>query len=108
MEGGELRSYPIWRASRVSGAAFCCDRILILVIEPGIEKRPSTVHFGCSDVSVPVGHRSEAGPSVQVHAGQAKSWWDECPSLLAVRPQSLAVLVQFGIETPRPPARENF
>src|SRR5262249_58569891 len=63
--------------------------------------------LGRADISVPIGNRTETGPGVQIHAGQAKGWWNECTSLLAVGTQSFAVFVQFCIEAAGTPSGEN-
>src|SRR5262244_1976343 len=70
VERGELRRHPIGRAARVSGAALCGYGVLILVIETSIEERPVAVHLANSNIGVPVGNRSEAGPGVQINASQ--------------------------------------
>ena len=45
---------------------------------------------------------------MQIHAGQTKGWWNECPGLLTIRTKRFAVFVQFRIKAPRPPSGENF
>src|SRR6185295_12246774 len=60
------------------------------------------------DVGVPVRHRTEAGPGVEVYARQAERRRNQRARLPAVGPEGLAVLVQDGVEAPGTPAREHF
>jgi hypothetical protein len=89
----QFRCQSVRCASRVSGPVFRGDRILVLVVEASVEECPSAMHLAYADISVPVRNRAEAGPRVQIHAGQTKGRRDEGPRLLAIRPKSFAVLV---------------
>src|SRR5215469_1489652 len=93
MERCQFRRQFVRCASRISGPVFSGDRILVLVVEASIEECPSAMHLAYANISVPVRNRAEAGPRVQVHAGQTKGRRNEGPRLLAVRPKSFAVLV---------------
>src|SRR4029079_8059201 len=95
---------PVRRAACVVAAAFGRHRKLILVGEARVEERARAVHLGRADIGVPVGHRAETGPGVQVDAGETECGWDERSSLAAVRTQRLAVLVELGVEAPGAPA----
>src|SRR6185503_12086449 len=49
-----------------------------------------------------------AGPGVQVHPRQSECGRNQRARLPAIGPEGLAVLVQDGVKTPGPPAREHF
>jgi hypothetical protein len=93
MERGQFRCQFVRCASRVSGPAFRGDRILIFVVEASVEECPGTMHLAYANIGVPVRNRTEAGPRVQVRAGQTESRRDERSRLLAIGPKSFAVLV---------------
>src|SRR5215831_6936449 len=107
MKRGQFRCQFVRCTAHVSGSAFRGDWILIFVVEASVEECPRGMHLAYADISVPVRNRAEAGPSVQIHAGQTESGRDKGSCLPAIGPKSFAVLVQFRIEAARPPAREN-
>src|SRR5262249_2870692 len=107
MKSGELGGNDIRLAPRISGTALRGDRILLLVVQPGVEEGSRAVHLGGGDIGVPVGHGSEAGPGVEVDAGEAESWRNDGAGLLPIGPEALAVLVELGVEAARAPAGDD-
>jgi hypothetical protein len=77
------------------------------ILEPGVDVDPRAMHLGYGDERIPVGHRTEPGPRVQVDAGQSERRRHQRARLLAVRAKGLAVLVEFGVEAPWAPTREH-
>ena len=107
MQRGQLGCRLVRRIPRIAGATLRRDRILILVVEPGIDERRRAMHLGPRDVSVPVGDRSEAGPSGEVHAGQPERGRKEGAGPLAVGTKILIILVQLRVVARWFPAGEN-
>jgi hypothetical protein len=65
------------------------------------------MHFGRSDLRIPVRDGAKSSPSVEVNAGEPKRRGNQCASSLAIGPEGLPVLVQFGIKASRTPAVEH-
>ncbi len=107
MQRSQLGCGLVRRIPRIARAALRGDGILILVVEPGIEERRRAVHLGPCDVGIPVGDRSESGPSGEVYAGQAERGRDEGAGPLAVGTKGLAILVELGVVAAWAPAGEN-
>src|SRR5262245_12255307 len=107
MKGRELRRHQIRLAVRVVEAAPCRNRILRFVGEALVEESPRTVHFTRPYVRVPIRDRSKPRPRVEVHARQTERRWNQRAGLFAVRAERFAVVVEYGIEPTRPPAREH-
>src|SRR5690349_19457859 len=85
VQRGELGRQLVWRTARVARVALGGDGELILVVEARVEECSRAVHLGRSDIGVPVWDRSEAGPRVEIHAGESECRRYERASLLAVR-----------------------
>src|SRR5579864_919819 len=102
--GGEL----VGLAARVVGFTPSGNGIHALVTEPGIKESALAMHFGGANICVPVGHRPESGPSVKVYAGQPIGWRDQCAGPLAVRSETLSVLVEFGVKATWTPTCQDF
>src|SRR5262249_4965583 len=101
VKSGELGGNDIRLAPRISGTPLRGDWILLLVVQPGVEEGSRAVHLGRGDIGVPVGHGSEAGPGVEVDAGEAESRRNDGAGLLPIGPEALAVLVELGVEATR-------
>src|SRR5690348_17452623 len=92
--GGKLIGFT----SGVVFAAFGGDGISALVVEASIIKRARPMHFCSTNVGVPVGHRPEPCPGVQVDSSQTVGRRNKCAGPLSVGSEPLPVLVELGIK----------
>ena len=93
MKRGQFRCQCVRFASHVPFPAFRGDGVLIFVVEASVEECAGAMHLAYANISIPVWNRAEAGPCVQVHAGQTESRRDQGSRLFAIGPKSFAVLV---------------
>src|ERR1051326_8263634 len=103
----QLAAHEIGRAAGIERTALRRHRVLVRIVEPLVEERSRAVHLGRRDIGVPVRHRAESGPGVEVHAGKTKRGGYQRARLSAVGPEGPAVLVQYGVEATRTPARQH-
>src|SRR6266705_3628259 len=104
MKRGKLGRDEVGRAARIPRAAPRGHRILDGIAQALVEESPRAVHLRHGDVGVPVRHRAEARPRVEVHAGEAERGRNQRARLPAVRTEGFAVLVELGVEAPGAPA----
>lgn len=71
----EMQSRQLRRGgvSHLSEIVLGGDRELISVVQPGIVEVGLSGHLKIGDERIPIGHRSPAGPSAEVHAGKSAS-----------------------------------
>lgn len=103
----ELRRDLVGRAARIPRTRPGGHGELGRILEPGVDVDPRAMHLGYGDERIPVGHRTEPRPRVQVDAGQSEGRRYQRARLLAVRAKGLAVLVEFGVEAPWAPTLEH-
>src|SRR5258706_6622174 len=95
---GEFRRDEVRSAARVPRAAPRGYRILHGIAQALVEESPRAVHLRHGDPGVPVRHRAEARPGVEIHSGEAERGRNQRARLPAVWPEGLAVLVEYGVE----------
>src|SRR6266568_8246281 len=103
MKCGKLGRYQVRGAARIPRAAPRGHRILDGVAQALIEESPRAVHLRHRDIGVPIRHRTEAGPGVEIHPGKTERGWDQRARLSAVRTEGLAILVELRVEAPGAP-----
>src|SRR5215831_2657414 len=77
VEGGELGGHEVRLAAAISGSGLRRNRILLFVVQPGVEESSRAVHLGDGHPGIPVGNGSESRPCVEVDTGEAERRWYE-------------------------------